>query len=250
MRVNGTYEKGLMSAQLEQGAGIFACDDFLVIADGVTTLGRLPADMRRRLWGYSKESSDEVVTHTMQKEPVWTSKDGTAANTLQFLKAWDVIVKDGRYRRHSWTVKVDPDAVLLPSRLRQHVLKHTGNPVFIVNCNKYPDSGDFPMMYGPVEAFSVQAINVFADRGWHCASELPWAPWGEDFYMTHCMDYLGVKRVNDYDVVGDGNCMGHVCGDGLSSAYHPFKEVTSWMHCFHQAVATMKPVLERFIERK
>lgn len=229
-----TFEQRLMTAQVAKGAGIFACDDHFVLADGVVSLGR-PPSRRSCPWGVCRESSEEVITRYFPKQKVWTTTDGTAANTLVFLKAWDIVISDGRFRRHAWTIKVDPDAVLLPSRLRQHLFKHTGSSVYVLDCNKFE-----PMMYGAVEAFSVRAIKLYAERGWHCASELKWTPWGEDKYMTRCLNYLGVQPVTNFYVVGDDRCSGAICGDGLSAAYHPFKEVAQWMTCFDEAAATLR----------
>jgi hypothetical protein len=234
MRTKG-YENDLMKAQVYLGVGIFSCDDFLVLADDNVSLGITP-------WG---EGGREVITKIFKKEPVWVSKDGTAANTLLFMKAWDVVVKDAQFQDHAWVVKVDPDAVLLPERLRQHVFAHTEEKGYIVNCNRFPDSGDFPMMYGPVETFSVRAIMAYATEGWKCATDLKWMPWGEDYYMTHCMDYLGVSRILDFNEMGDMNCNGAICTDGLASAYHPFKDISSWLRCYQDAVKSSPPIVER-----
>merc|ERR1719210_1918546 len=64
--------------------------------------------------------------------------------------------------------------------------------------------------------------------------------------MGHCMDYLGVSRILDFNVVGDSNCKGAVCSDGLSAAYHPFKTVSTWMKCYNQAITNRPPLLETF----
>jgi len=56
-------------------------------------------------------------------------KDGETTsswlNTLVFIKAWQLVKWDGRYQKHDWTVKVDPDAVFFPERLRTVVRQHT-----------------------------------------------------------------------------------------------------------------------------
>merc|ERR1711939_1185883 len=87
---------------------------------------------------------------------VGISQDGTAANTQLFMNIWDAVRKDGRYAWFDFTVKVDPDAVLVPHRVRDHLrphLKQVGG-FYVKNCNKYPGSANFPMMYGSVEVFS------------------------------------------------------------------------------------------------
>jgi len=82
------------------------------------------------------------------------SKDGTAGNALLFMHLWDAVNAAGTYKLLDWTVKVDPDAVLLPDRLRYHLKPRTGQKVFVRNCNAFPASGDFPMMYGSLEVIS------------------------------------------------------------------------------------------------
>jgi len=189
-----------------------------------------------------------VRTHTFKKMPVGRSQDGSAANTALFMKVWDVVIENGAYQGHAWTLKVDPDAVLVPDRARQHVLKYAGQIVYVVNCNKYPDSNNFPMMYGPVEMFSKEAIERYRELGWHCASELDWSLWGEDYYLTHCMDHIHVTRVNDFEAVGDNSCTGAVCSDSMSAAFHPFKDVKSWVDCLDDALQTKRPIKYKYVD--
>merc|ERR550525_391885 len=85
--------------------------------------------------------------------------------------------------------------------LRQHMAPHIGENVYVVNCNKFPSSPNFPMMFGAVEIFSSAAMIAYAAGSWKCGQDLPWGGWGEDYYMTHCLDYLGVGRISDFSVV-------------------------------------------------
>jgi len=233
-----TYEMGLIELQLDRGIGIFACDETMLLADAKMSLGTI-----------RKHGKDvEVRTHTFKQMPVGLSQDGSAANTALFMKVWDVVLEFEAYKRHAWTIKVDPDAVLLPDRARQHVLKYAGQNVYVVNCNKYPDSNNFPMMYGPVEMFSKEAIETYRELGWHCASELDWSMWGEDYYLTHCMDHIHVTRVNDFELVGDNSCTGAVCSDSMSAAFHPFKDVKTWVDCLDDALQTKRPIKYKYVD--
>lgn len=233
-----TYEMGLIELQLDRGIGIFACDETMLLADANMSLGTI-----------RKQGKDvPVKTHTFKQMPVGLSQDGSAANTALFMKVWDVVIDFGAYRRHAWTLKVDPDAVLVPDRARQHVLKYAGQTVYVVNCNKYPDSNNFPMMYGPVEIFSKEAIEKYRELGWHCASELDWSLWGEDYYLTHCLDHIHVTRVNDFELVGDNSCTGAVCSDSMSAAFHPFKDVKTWVDCLDDALQTKRPIKYKYVD--
>mmetsp|Transcript_46434 Transcript_46434/g.122667 ORF Transcript_46434/g.122667 Transcript_46434/m.122667 type:complete len:584 (-) Transcript_46434:429-2180(-) len=203
------YEAGLMAAQKAKGAGIFDCDDHMLLtADGTTTVG-----------------GEKTVQFT--GAPIVTSIDGTAGNTFLFVNAWKVIVGGPKWREHSFTVKVDPDAVFFPERLRWHVAAHNGEKVFVINCHR----GD--MIYGALEVFSFSAIQEWSIRAKECNTP---NNYGEDKYMTQCMDHLGVARLRDESVLGDKLC--HTfsgCGMGWNAAFHPFKDVGSWTQCWNEA---------------
>jgi len=223
MRTIG-YEAALMKAQLAKRAGIFNCDEYLVLStDEPITLG--------------EGDFGPVTTHKFKPAVITTSKDGTSGNAKLFINAWDVVIKDGRWSNHTWIVKVDPDAVLIADRLRQHMAPHTGENAFVVNCNRFPNSPDFPMMYGALEVFSNKAIENFKNRLSECLNDMGMMlpSWGEDYFMTHCLDHIGVARISDWTVLGDNLCMGANCGDGASAAYHPFKDIKWWMKCWDQA---------------
>ena len=52
---------------------------------------------------------------------------GSYSNIDAFIEIWENVRKDGRYLQHDWVVKVDPDAVFFPDRLRVH-LGHLQTP--------------------------------------------------------------------------------------------------------------------------
>lgn len=165
---------------------------------------------------------------------VGKSLDGTAANALVFMRAWRQVLHDVRYRAHDWVVKVDPDAVLIPGRLRKHLAPFNGQSVFVRNCGKYTGEG-WPMMYGSVEAVSKSAVVVYAGGWKRCREELNWTHWGEDVYMAQCLSQLGVDPIDDMDLVGDERCEGADCKSEKSAAFHPFKDTVSWWRCYQEA---------------
>ncbi|CAK0793023.1 unnamed protein product [Prorocentrum cordatum] len=146
------YENALMNRIYELGpdsAGIFGCDDWNVFANEPAKVGGRDA------------------TQIKGNISVGISKDGTAANTELFMAVWELVIDDGRFRMHDWTVKMDPDAVLLPWKLGDRLAPHTNNGehdgrLFVVNCNAWPGSDSFPMMYGSVEIFSKGAMTAYA----------------------------------------------------------------------------------------
>lgn len=92
------------------------------------------------------------------------------------------------------------------------------------------------MMFGSLEAFSVQAMDTYYQGAERCNTELEWQAWGEDLFMGNCLSHLGANSVFDGKLIGDGVCKGGDCGDGITAAYHPYKDETSWFQCYNTAM--------------
>mmetsp|Transcript_24902 Transcript_24902/g.57885 ORF Transcript_24902/g.57885 Transcript_24902/m.57885 type:complete len:649 (+) Transcript_24902:39-1985(+) len=217
-----SYEAALVKQELETdgGIGIFACELYDVFAgDGEDWVGDGPLG--------------KVRTHHFTAAPVGKSVDGTAANTELFINVWQAVKVVGKYKLTDWTVKVDPDAVVFPDRLRAQLGEHPGahpKGQFIINCNK---KWMTPMMFGSLEAISRKALeNYFAKEKDHCQAHV--YKWGEDRWLGSCLKKLGANGTEDFDLVGDDVCKGADCSDG-KAAYHPFKDAKSWKQCFDKA---------------
>lgn len=226
-----TYENDIIKAQVTKGTGIFECDEAVLLSTAeVTDMGKTP---------------DGKQVNTLHVEPaeITQSVDGTAGNAQLFVNTWDAVLKDGRWRHHAWIVKVDPDAVIIPQRVRDHLSSHILENVYVVNCNKFPSSPNFPMMYGSVEIYSFLAIDTYERNVGQCFEDMGMMmpKWGEDYWMTHCLDHIGVGRISDFASVGDNVCTGGSCFDEYFSAFHPFKTVDSWQECWDQSHGLIKP---------
>lgn len=221
MMVN-SYEANIVVQELalDGGIGIFACEQYDVFAsDGVAWLGDGPLG--------------KVRTHHFTAAPVGKSVDGTAANTALFRNVWEAIKYVGRYKLTDWTIKADPDAVIFPARLRQQLRKHprrNAKGQFIVNCNK---KWMTPMMFGSMEAVSREALELYYSREAECTGHVD--QWGEDRWLTDCLEKLGATGTEDFDIVGDKVCRGADCADG-KAAYHPFKDAGAWKECYDLAM--------------
>jgi len=145
------------------------------------------------------------------------------------------VKKDMRWSTTDWTVKVDPDAVLIPFRLRQHLEPHTGESAYVVNCNK-PLLPEGPMMFGALEAFSKEAMSTYFERSGECIGGMFWKEWGEDWFMGHCLDFLQVTQIHDYGIYSDGVCTGVDCSNPDAAAFHPKKDIESWSACYQEAL--------------
>lgn len=174
---------------------------------------------------------NKAIPVSMGEYGVNGQKTDSFLNTATFLLAWDTLISSGTLWLFDFVVKVDPDAVFFPDRLRLHVQAYTGRSVYVPNCGKWASG---PKLYGSIEVFSTQAIHTYARRVSDCKS-LPWQGWGEDYYMQHCMDLLGVQMASDFQQVGDERCVAAPCSDWTKVAYHDFKDPEKWMDCFNEA---------------
>jgi len=222
-----SYESAIVKLQLQQDehfrGGIFACDQYAVYSSDSpkgTLLGAGP-------YG-------PVRTHWFQSARVGRSSDHTAGNTLLFMNFWEAIRWDLQYKCCHWTIKADPDAVLLPDRMRGALSHRMGWVNFITTCDKY-HLKDGPKMYGAAEAMSTQGLERYFENEYACRS-MPWQRWGEDTWMGNCLKVLGVGPVFDRGFVGDNRCYGADCRNGRNSAYHPFKDSNAWMACYRAAM--------------
>jgi len=211
-----------MRAQISMdgGVGIFACEQYDVFStDGGVYIGDGPMG--------------PVWSQYFDFAPVGVTIDGTAGNTRLFLNVWNAVQVVGRYQNTDWTVKVDPDAVLIPDRLRWHVSQHADQPTFIKTCSK-PGMGD--MMFGALEAISKSAISRFFDGHDSCYG-FPVDGWGEDRWLGACLESLGAPGSTDLEMVSDGVCYGVSCSSGAAT-FHPFKDVGAWQNCYWEAMSS------------
>ncbi|CAK0877230.1 unnamed protein product, partial [Prorocentrum cordatum] len=121
----GSYEEQLKDLAAEKGASIFACDASSVF------------------WTWHADKTEEGS---------WTS----VINTDVFKSVWGDVKKDGQYQWHDWSVKVDPDSVFFPDRLKQHLQKLNAPkemPIYIKNTDE-----DFGFL-GAIEVFSKEALD-------------------------------------------------------------------------------------------
>lgn len=223
---NTGYEPDVVREQVRRGASIFACDASLVLSDGpsidlegVRTVGIV--------------TNWQVTSGNMSTPGTTTT---SWLNVLVFMKVWAWMKRDGRYVHFQWTVKVDPDAVFFPERLRGHLVPFTRppQPLFFTTCNRvFMDNEPFKeKLFGAVEVYSKEALDRFLVDIERCNTELNWHGWGEDFWMQTCLDLLGVPSVSDADLVSDGRCSATPCTDATKVAYHDFKGVGPYFTCW------------------
>jgi len=217
----------MVKAQQRVRASIFSCEEYRVFSDGgIEQLIGI---------GPGGEEIRTIVIPPIKKKMGDLKDKGVTTNswlnTETFLQVWNLLDKeDGRWIHHDWVIKVDPDAVFFPDRLKKKLLGHTyvGSNLFVMNCDKYNPVA----LYGSLEIFSKQALHNYLHGQWDCRKNLPWKGWGEDFFMSHCMKHLHVKPLFDFTLIGDKRCHYAPCSDTSKVVYHDYKNLSSWMKCW------------------
>lgn len=233
VRPNG-YELGLLRAQYQQGKlGLFACDEWAIYSNEslkITPDGEKP-EIRTPLINGSL--STEVGGN-------WS----TALNTDVFIRFWDTVMNDPKAWKCQWVVKVDPDAVWLPVRLRA-LLRTTHGPLgqpeperglWLNNC--------YLGLHGPIEVLSRKALHTYNSSRDRCQHGNVSKIGQEDFFIRECFKKLGIQRVDAYNVLLESD---FACGETAAApddkppcfspqvAFHPFKSISTWMRCHKQA---------------
>mmetsp|Transcript_34230 Transcript_34230/g.66273 ORF Transcript_34230/g.66273 Transcript_34230/m.66273 type:complete len:358 (+) Transcript_34230:47-1120(+) len=222
-------EVALMKSHYDKRAGVFACNDQAVFCHGGnTTIVAVDGGMFKTKFISKVAMKKGNVAIPGQMTNSWL-------NVELFKKVFDAMLEDGRFWMYDWVVKVDPDAVFFPDRLRKHVepwTPHTGpGSVYVRNCGSNP----WISLMGAIEVFSKKAMQKYFDEKWKCESQLSWGGWGEDYYMEHCMNLLGVDSVDDFKLLGQAGCEFAPCTDSWRVAFHPFKTPESWWQCWDRS---------------
>ncbi|CAK0853129.1 unnamed protein product, partial [Prorocentrum cordatum] len=137
---------------------------------------------------------------------------------------------------HQWTVKVDPDTVFFPNRLRESLLPYGADEMYVRNCPGGPRGLG---MFGALEVVSKTGLAVY-HAGWkRCVEALKGRQLGEDNFMQKCLDLLGVAPRDNPDLLADGYCPGRVVDCTASfPAFHPFKTVDGFFRCWEESGGT------------
>lgn len=238
-----SHELELFQKQYERKVSLFSCDSYDVFADVVAQIGPDYATIQ------VTDADNEF--HTIKRKDV---TDGGWVNTGMFKQVWKAMgVRDGP-RRADWVVKVDADAVFVPSRLKETLkgqpLSATG--IYIENC-KDVEWG----LFGNLEVWSVQAFNALLLNIDSCSESIDWVtgtkwgPIGEDLFAQLCMDKQGVSKVQNFDVTTDAMCPGTrkrwgeknnkkwkiPCDQVKTPAMHPFKKPEEYFSCLDATLA-------------
>merc|ERR1712003_390025 len=237
-----TEELETIQYQFSKGLSIFSCEKYEVYSDVAVSLGdgfttKVVSDVKGD-WHFAKRK-----------------ETGAWVNTGMFIQVWKAIADTNAHAGMDWVVKVDPDAVFVPERLRDRIqwMPRTTSGVMLQNC-QYVDYGFF----GNLEVLSPKAFGVLVGSLDTCYTELDWkvgikdgkyGPMGEDLFAEICMSKNGVHKVEAFDVTTDGACEAkrptdqkkdkkwHSDCNVKTPAMHPYKKPTDYFECLDTTMA-------------
>jgi hypothetical protein len=210
-----TEEITLVREQKRKHWGIFTCEEHAVVSDHSVEVGG---------------ECSVPIGHTDCRKGGW----GSWINSWTFVKAWEAIAADGRYRRHDWVVKVDPDTVFFPERMKAYNHMHGWSADDLWWLKNVPF--EYPTI-GAIEAFSRAAMDAYADRGrkecdyWAVNS-------AEDEWICKCMTRLGAHSISDLNALQ--HMKGDQCWNDNIVAFHPHKTTWSYERCVAEATRDVR----------
>jgi hypothetical protein len=140
------------------------------------------------------------------------------------------VYEEGKWLTADWIVKVDPDAVLVPERLKWHIGALNApayTPIYLKNNGMDPGLGNNGFL-GAIEVFSNAACEIYFDN-WEGCKDAYGLDTGEDGFFKGCMDSLGVGFMMDANIFKPDFSPG-ACANGDMVGFHPLKEESQW-HC-------------------
>lgn len=226
-----SYERVLLDMQFQRKISLFACEEAAIYSnEDIVIPNAIPGVPGVRT---------NLVHIDLQCEK--GGEFGTALNTDIFIVVWRKVVADGWYSHHDYTVKVDPDAVFMPDRLRVVLQSHPEAPtgVYLNNC-KFG-------MHGPLEVFSRNAVNSWTSGIETCVAHFNQecsgpCQWGEDMFIDQCLNKVLHVRRDDVEpglMLLEDHCDPppgwQSCQNAGTVAFHPFKTVDSYQGCLAAA---------------
>jgi hypothetical protein len=229
-------ELALVRSHHARTESVFACERWSVFSDKAVGISMSPTG-----------PVAQAIGSISSKRAPW----GSWLNTPTFRKAWDAVIRADLYREAAWTVKVDPDTLFCPDRLRRHlgvIDRREAPAVFLRNydAEHLPGSSDF---VGALEVFSKEAVAAYAAKGHTvCAGASGIDTLEEANFMNYCMSNLGVHSVRDYTLVKHACAWCppldlDVCSGCKYVAFHPLDSQERYQNC-SSLCASVKHALE------
>jgi len=212
----------ILTVQLSNQASIFGCEEHLLISYG--------GELRFR-----EGETAELPAPGIPAGDAAALEQATHLASVM-VQVWEVVFADGRCMSLDWTVKVEPDVVFLPDRLRAYLHPNTspqGKLLYVLNCDRFPGP---PLLLGSLEVVARRALERYSHGLGTCKGLLPsWHTLNEAKFMQHCLELLGVGSMVDSDLISDDECWASPCTNLSKTAFHVERDANSYMRCWEQA---------------
>jgi len=221
-------EPDLIAMQVSRSVSIFACDSYAVYSRERKRLGPGPPPF---------EVETTPIYISVHAE---TDAKSHLLNAEVFMRVWEAVFQTQQYWNYDWTVKVDPDCVLFPPVLRDHLQMTWGNVakseeykdrgLYLRNCA--PKSGSHFGLFGAMEVLSRRAVEVYAQGKLACAAQVQKLSEAEDQFLQSCLDLLQIPFQYDFGLVNDEKCIGkpRPCSSN-HAAFHPLTTFRDYGEC-------------------
>jgi hypothetical protein len=227
----------LVQAQFKNSRGVFSCEESAAFTEGQLHVLGPNAN------GHTAETI--LLPQHLDRAP-YPQQNDNGHPRRTFMAIWDMVVADGRFRQHEWTVKVDPAVVFFPDRLRPRLLAPTavGGPAVLVNCHV----GSQVKLLESLQVLSQQALDTYSARQEECQKTLPWLRRGfadgawlaEGEFILQCLGQLGARRLNAFSMLSDARCHLAPCSDKWRVAFSNYSDVEDWLVCYAESQKASK----------
>jgi len=92
-------------------------------------------------------------------------------------------------------------------------------------------------LHGPIEVMSKKAFSDLGTNITDCEKEYEWSyrQWGEDWFLEHCLLFIGVNPVDSFASLNDHFCSGAWDCKVPAVTFQPKKTVATYFGCLDQA---------------
>lgn len=155
-----------------------------------------------------------------------------------FAQVWGSVKASGAYLEHDWTVKVDAEAVFLPSRLKLHLIMGLKPPAkTAVYLNSFlPEERDETTPKMTLQVMSMEAVSLLLENLAKCKQHIRSEHWVDVFTMN-CLNAIGVGYMEDSSLIDDRVQTSFnpfdvdICMEPSVVAFTPYVAVNAWMGC-------------------
>lgn len=153
----------------------------------------------------------------------------SASNTNVFMQAWNHVWQAGLYQKYDWTLKVDPDTLLIPDRMRM-LLQGRTEKVALIDGNMKKSC---PMDNGMGGIMALTSGMVDAMKKLHVGGDhLEDYVTREDGLVTaYCEHIDGCQKLEEPNFKRNGMVTENACRDSWKAAFHKFNSNSFMRNC-------------------